>query len=85
MEEFMEDFEYPSTQDMIKELLGLMLDESGVEDYEIIGNEIFYNSCSALEARYMLGNGNYMRKVNIYELGNKFIELLRFYDEEKIN
>ena len=81
----MEEFEYPSTQDMIKELLGIMLDESVVEDYEIIGNEVFYNSCTAIEASYMLGIGNYMGKVNIYELGNKFIELLRFYNEEKIN
>lgn len=81
----MEEFEYPSTQDMIKELLGIMLDESVVEDYEIISNEVFYNRATAIEANYLLGNTHYMGKVNIYELGNKFIELLRFYDEEKIN
>lgn len=81
----MEEFEYPSTQDMVKELLGIMLDESTIKDYEIIGNEVFYNRCAILEASYIVGRGNYMGKINIYELGNKFIELLRFYDEEKIN
>ena len=81
----MEDFEYPSTQDMIKELLGIMLDESVVEDYTVNGTYVYYNTCLRSEAKYLVEGIHYKDRVHLYDIADRFIELLRFYDEEKIN
>ena len=65
------------TEDKIKELISLMLDISTIKDYKIYDNELFYNSCSIVEANYVLGNGNYEGRINLYELGNMFVKLLK--------
>lgn len=67
----MEEYERPSTQDIIKELLGVMLDESIIEDYKIDGLYVYYNSCLRSEAKYHVEGVHYKDRVYLYDIAGR--------------